>query len=169
VLGRFADLYRRQGYKPELKYVEGEDDFYRSPDFRIFSSESPIDDGWDVEITEIQEPGRKRHLEYKSGQNEFDNPSPDPDYQVELTSHVADELGKKFNKAYPTGTWLIAYFQSDKWIYWLLKGPDKGRAFIEAVMRDALRRLSTPRSITQLWICPNPPADYLIEVMNFDA
>src|SRR5690349_2953564 len=77
VLCRFVEVYTSSGYKPELIYVEGDDDAQRVPDFTVFSSAS-ASNGCDIEITEIQEPGRKRHLEYKSGHMEFDNPAPAP-------------------------------------------------------------------------------------------
>ena len=161
VLGWFVERYAKQGCVPELKFVEGYDDAYRKPDFTLFSQESDVQKASDIEVVGIQEQGRTRHDEYKSGRTEFDNPAPEPGYQDKFTSHVADELEKKLVKEYPPGSWLLVYFQPEKFIFYRLR-PDGGRSFVEDVVSEALRDLPKPKGITKAWICPNPPADYAI-------
>lgn len=159
-LCRFAELYRRLGYKPDLNFVEGDGDPQRVPDFTLYSGESDVTPACEIEITEILEPGRRRHDYYRFGPMSSDNPEPGPDYMTKLVDHVGGELGKKFAKSYPSGSWLVLYFQPEKLIYWRLRGTDK--EFVDQVMGQALKNQTVRRGISELWVLLNPPLDYIL-------
>jgi hypothetical protein len=163
-LCRFAKLYRDEGFKPDLKFVDNADDSQQVPDFALFSSESDRRPALEVEVAEIMEPERRRHDEYRSGdrsgETARDNPAPGSGYMEDLVRHVSCELEKKLAKAYPSGTRLLVYFQPDKFIYWLMDGED--RETIDRIFKRALTG-KTSNGISEIWVLPNPTASYLLK------
>src|SRR5258708_38643851 len=103
-----------------------------------------------LEIAEVIEPGRKRDKQYKSGIRIRENPAPEPDYESRLAASASKLLFRKFKKGYPSGTWLLVYFNPDKGIY-----QDDLLCFATRVMSDALESIPAPTAISEVWILTN--------------
>ena len=115
-----------------------------------------------VEVTELLDPGRKRGDEYKSDLKQakertggiippnFIPPSP-ANYEQQLTAQAFSRLEQKFSKPYPSGTWLIIYFNPTSFTpSW-----DDTLSFAINVVAKAASMLDKPDKIRQVWVLTN--------------
>ncbi len=112
-LRRFFDIYNSESPEP-FEWVE----YSESPDYRVFRqpNSSPLP----VEVTELLEPERQRDREYKDAYARMKSRGVDydarlalpvpPNFENDLVTRARSQLADKFLKAYPSGTWLIVYF-----------------------------------------------------------
>jgi hypothetical protein len=144
VLRQFTAAYNSSN-SPKFKYAESGE----APDFIVFADFSDVE-GRPIEIAELLEPGRKRDVQYKSGIKIRENPAPEPDYESRLAANASELLSRKFKKGYPSGTWLVVYFNPDKGIF-----QDDLLCFATRVMSDALESIPAPTAISEIWILTN--------------
>jgi hypothetical protein len=145
VLCRFLKIYNENS-APKVTYVSEQE----GPDFALFSADDERSKVCEVEVTEIQEPGRRRGDEYKRGIPDYTKSAPSwSEYtEDELVQQTTLQLRKKFSTAYPDGTWFVIYFN-----VWSLS---EGAKLAERVVEKTLHSLTAPLD-SPIWVVTGFP------------
>jgi hypothetical protein len=80
----------------------------------------------------------------------FIPPAP-ANYEQQLTEQALTRLEQKFSKPYPSGTWLVIYFNPTSFTpFW-----DDTLTFAIKITAKAIAMLSKPDKISQVWLLTN--------------